>query len=73
MGLRFFADHCIPNAIVQRLLDAGHEVLRLNVLSGVGPSHVFDFISGLLEIGPDSGLRRAVLGLELVREGGPQV
>lgn len=29
MGLRFFADHCIPNSIIQRLLDAGHEVLRL--------------------------------------------
>jgi predicted nuclease of predicted toxin-antitoxin system len=29
MGLRFFADHCIPNSIIQRLLDAGHEVFRL--------------------------------------------
>ncbi len=29
MGLKFFADHCIPNSIIQRLLDAGHEVLRL--------------------------------------------
>jgi len=29
MGLRFFADHCIPNSIIQNLLDAGHEVLRL--------------------------------------------
>lgn len=29
MGLRFFADHCIPNFIIQKLLDAGHEVLRL--------------------------------------------
>jgi len=29
MGLKFFADHCIPNSIIQRLLDADHEVLRL--------------------------------------------
>jgi predicted nuclease of predicted toxin-antitoxin system len=29
MGLRFFADHCIPNLIIQGLLDAGYEVLRL--------------------------------------------
>jgi predicted nuclease of predicted toxin-antitoxin system len=29
MGLRFFADHCIPNSIIQGLLDAGHEVFRL--------------------------------------------
>ena len=29
MGVRFFADHCIPNSVIQRLLDAGHEVLRL--------------------------------------------
>jgi predicted nuclease of predicted toxin-antitoxin system len=29
MGLRFFADHCIPNFIVKELLDAGHEVFRL--------------------------------------------
>jgi predicted nuclease of predicted toxin-antitoxin system len=29
MGLRFFADHCIPNSIIQKLFDAGHEVLRL--------------------------------------------
>ena len=29
MGLRFFADHCIPNSIVKELLDAGHEVFRL--------------------------------------------
>lgn len=29
MPLRFFADHCISNAIVRALRDAGHEVLRL--------------------------------------------
>jgi len=29
MGLRFFADHCVPNSIIQGLLDAGHEVFRL--------------------------------------------
>ena len=29
MGVRFFADHCIPNSIIQKLLDAGYEVLRL--------------------------------------------
>ena len=29
MGFRFFADHCVPNAIIQALRDAGHEVMRL--------------------------------------------
>lgn len=29
MTLRFFADHCIPNFIVQSLREAGHEVFRL--------------------------------------------
>lgn len=29
MALRFFADHCVSNAIIQTLRDAGHEVLRL--------------------------------------------
>jgi predicted nuclease of predicted toxin-antitoxin system len=29
MGLRFFADHCVSNAIIQTLCDADHEVLRL--------------------------------------------
>jgi hypothetical protein len=29
MGLKFFADHCISNSIIQGLLDAGHEVFRL--------------------------------------------
>lgn len=29
MPLRFFADHCIPNSIIQELRDAGYEVLRL--------------------------------------------
>lgn len=29
MGVRFFADHCVPNSIIQGLLDAGHEVFRL--------------------------------------------
>jgi predicted nuclease of predicted toxin-antitoxin system len=29
MGLRFFADHCVPDSIIQGLLDAGHEVFRL--------------------------------------------
>jgi predicted nuclease of predicted toxin-antitoxin system len=27
--LRFFADHCISNFIIQTLRDAGHEVIRL--------------------------------------------
>lgn len=26
MGLRFFADQCVPNAVVDALRDAGHEV-----------------------------------------------
>jgi hypothetical protein len=29
MGLLFFADHCVSNAIMQTLRDAGHNVLRL--------------------------------------------
>ena len=29
MGLRFLADHCVSNSIIQGLLDAGHEVFRL--------------------------------------------
>jgi predicted nuclease of predicted toxin-antitoxin system len=29
MGLRFFADHCVANAVVTALRDAGHVVLRL--------------------------------------------
>lgn len=29
MPLRFFADHCIPNSIIQELQDAGYLVLRL--------------------------------------------
>ena len=29
MSLRFFADHCISNAIIDHLNLQGHEVLRL--------------------------------------------
>ena len=29
MALRFLADHCISNSIVQALRDAAHEVVRL--------------------------------------------
>jgi len=29
MGFRFFADHCVSNAIMQTLREAGHEVVRL--------------------------------------------
>ncbi len=29
MGLRFFADQCVPNAVVDALRDAGHEVWRV--------------------------------------------
>jgi len=29
MPLRFFADHCIPNSIIQELQDVGYRVLRL--------------------------------------------
>lgn len=29
MRLRFFADHCISNFIIQTLQDSGHEVFRL--------------------------------------------
>jgi len=29
MVLRFFADHCVSNSVIQALRDAGYEVLRL--------------------------------------------
>lgn len=29
MELRFLADHCVSNSVIQALRDAGHEVLRL--------------------------------------------
>jgi len=29
MALRFFADHCVSNLIIESLATAGHEVLRL--------------------------------------------
>jgi predicted nuclease of predicted toxin-antitoxin system len=29
MALRFFADHCVSNLIIESLASAGHEVLRL--------------------------------------------
>ena len=29
MGLRFFTDHCVPNAVISRLRDAGHPVFVL--------------------------------------------
>lgn len=29
MGLRFFADHCVPTSVIKILSDAGHEVLKL--------------------------------------------
>ena len=29
MALRFFADHCVSNLIIESLAGAGHEVLRL--------------------------------------------
>ena len=29
MGLKFFADHCVPNAVIYALRDAGHEVFNL--------------------------------------------
>ena len=29
MSLRFFADHCVPNSVIQVLQGSGYEVLRL--------------------------------------------
>jgi predicted nuclease of predicted toxin-antitoxin system len=29
VSLRFFADQCVPGSVIQRLQDAGHEVLQL--------------------------------------------
>lgn len=31
MGLRFFADHCVPNSIVKELLNAGHEGFQFKI------------------------------------------
>ena len=30
MGLRIFADHCIPGKVIRTLIEAGHEVLILS-------------------------------------------
>lgn len=41
MALRFLADHCIPNSIVQTLQDANHNVLRLrDVLPAESPDAI---------------------------------
>jgi predicted nuclease of predicted toxin-antitoxin system len=41
MALRFLADHCISNSIVQTLREVGHEVLRLrDVLPVDSPDRV---------------------------------
>jgi len=56
--------HCLPDVSNGRLQ---------KWVSGVGQSHVFDFMSELSKKGAGVGLRRAVLGLELVREEGAQV
>lgn len=32
MGLRFFADHCISNSVIQSLRESGHEVFQLKDL-----------------------------------------
>jgi predicted nuclease of predicted toxin-antitoxin system len=29
MGLKFFADHCVPTSVIQSMRDAGYQVLRL--------------------------------------------
>ncbi len=29
MSLKFFADHCVPNAVIQALRNAGHQVFIL--------------------------------------------
>ena len=29
MSLKFFADRCVTNSVIQYLRDAGHEILRL--------------------------------------------
>ncbi len=29
MGLKFFADHCVPNSVIQYLCNENHEVLKL--------------------------------------------
>jgi predicted nuclease of predicted toxin-antitoxin system len=46
MALRFLADHCLSNTIIQSLRDAGHEVLRLrDVLPADSPDTVVIFKS----------------------------
>ena len=40
MGLRFLADHCVSNLIIQSLREGGHEVIRLSdVLPANSPDH----------------------------------
>jgi hypothetical protein len=50
MGLRFLADHCISNSIIQTLRDGGHEVIRLrDVLPAGSPD------SAVIQKAQDSG------------------
>jgi hypothetical protein len=51
MGLRFLADHCISNSIIQTLRDGGHEVIRLrDVLPAGSPD------SAVIQKAQDSGV-----------------
>ncbi len=43
MALRFLADHCISNSIIQTLREANHEVLRLKDLLPVESSDAIVF------------------------------
>ena len=36
MALRFLADHCVPNSVIQSLREANHEVLRLKDILPAG-------------------------------------
>jgi hypothetical protein len=36
MALRFFADHCVSNLVIESLQQAGHLLLRLNPDPEVG-------------------------------------
>ena len=46
MGLRFFADHCIPNSIIKGLLDGGHEVSGGQVLQ----YYIYEWVSSIKKL-----------------------
>jgi hypothetical protein len=48
MALRFFAAHCASNQIIAALQQAGHEIIRLNLVMSLFGVHVSDYPTFLL-------------------------